>query len=130
MRTLSHPSKYKRVMSDDINPAAMIGPKLVPKKEEASLKLPVHNSSSSGEILCEPSEHLISQDTTSRAPAGPLHSFDPSPRAGVGSSEGDVASSEVSSDSPIRPPTFVPFRRLISRLPSFIGRERGRTGGR
>lgn len=53
-------------------------------------------SNSTPEILCgEPAERSISEDTTTTR-EGPLHSFASSPSAGAGSSEVDVASSEVS----------------------------------
>jgi len=55
------------------------------------------NNTGSGDIRVAPSEHSISDASTSRAAVGPLHSFNPSPCTVPGSSGVDVASSEVSS---------------------------------
>ena len=110
-------------MSDDKNPSQ------ASMKNEGSLKDPEKNTGSE-DIPVAPSEHSISDASTSRAATGPLHSFNPSPCTGPGSSGVDVASSEVSFMLRYDPSRSVATELLIFNISITVGRKRGRTRGR
>ena len=116
-----------------MHPSLELGSSLASTEIEGNVKHPIgQNNKKSGEVLVAPSEHSISDASTSRVAAGPLHSFNPSPCAGTASSGIDVASSEVSLHARYNPSCSVALDSnalLIFTISIFVGRKCGRTRG-